>query len=249
MEVHHHAHHEGKKNWKSYFWEFLMLFLAVFCGFLAEYQLEHVIEHQREKQYMQSLIYDLQNDTTNLNAGFPLKDQRLLAVDSVFLFFEANPNAKIIPGAVLRHMRRSLWDRHYRRNSTTFDQLKNAGGLRLIRKRDVRDSIAAYDLQWQRAEFWREGYVTLQEKGKDLVQKIIKANDLLIKYRMQSGFISNRNVVDSLSVHINSEHLNEFLNFSADQKITTSQDKSGYQAIEKTAERLIVLIKNEYHLE
>lgn len=250
MEVHHHAHAaHGKKNWKDYFWEFLMLFLAVFCGFLAEYQLEHVIEHQREKQYMQSLVYDLQNDTANLNAGFPLKDQRLLAIDSMFLFFEANPNAKTIPGAVFRYMRRSLWDRHYRRNSTTIDQLKNAGGLRLIRKRNVRDSIASYDLQWQRAEFWREGYISLQEKGKDLVQKIINANGLLTKYRTYSAFQNDRNITDSISIHINSEHLNEFLNFSGDQKITTSQDKRGYQSIEKTAERLIAMIKQEYHLE
>ena len=249
MEVHHHAHHSGKKNWKTYFWEFLMLFLAVFFGFLAEYQLEHVIEHQREKQYMQSLVYDLQNDTTNLNAGFPLKNQRLLAIDSMFLFFEANANAKIIPGAVYRFMRRSLWDRHYRRNSTTIDQLKNAGGLRLIRKRNVRDSIAAYDLQWQRAEFWREGYITLQDKGKNLVQKIINANDLLTKYRIYPGFQNDRNITDSISIHINSEYLNDFLNFSADQKITTSQDKMGYQTIEKTAERLIAMIKKEYYLE
>lgn len=198
---------------------------------------------------MQSLVYDLQNDTTNLNAGFPLKDQRLLAIDSIFLFFEANPSAKIVPGAVFKFMRRSLWDRHYRRNSTTIDQLKNAGGLRLIRKRNVRDSIAAYDLQWQRAEFWKEGYITQQEKGKDLVQKIINANDLLTKYRLYSGFQNDRNVTDSISVHINSEHLNEFLNFSADQKITTSQDKIGYQAIEKSAQRLIAMIKKEYHLE
>jgi hypothetical protein len=66
--------------------EFLMLFLAVFCGFLAEYQLEHKIEKDKEKQYMQSFIYDLQNDTATLNTGFSLKDQRIRAIDSVFLF-------------------------------------------------------------------------------------------------------------------------------------------------------------------
>ena len=248
MEVHAHSH-TARKKWTHYFWEFLMLFLAVFCGFLAENFREHQVEHQREKQYMQSLIYDLQNDTTNLNEGFPRKDQRIKAIDSIFLFFEANPDAKIIPGAVLHYMRRSLWDRHYRRNSTTMDQLKNAGGLRLIRKKNIADSIAAYDLQWQRAEFWREGYINLQEKGKDMLHKIVKATSLLSKYRTQSGFINQRNVVDSLSAGINREHLNEFFNFIADQKITTSQDKAGYQAIEQSAEKLIALIKKEYHLE
>ena len=89
MEVHAHTH-TTRKKWTHYFWEFLMLFLAVFCGFLAEYKLEHMIEQQREKQYMQSLIYDLQSDTLNLNEGFPRKDGRINAIDSIFLFFETN---------------------------------------------------------------------------------------------------------------------------------------------------------------
>jgi hypothetical protein len=55
------------------------------------------------------------------------------------------------------------------------DQLKNAGGMRLIRKKNVADSIASYDLQWQRAEFWREAYVANLAKGKDLLHKIFNA--------------------------------------------------------------------------
>jgi hypothetical protein len=250
MEVHHHSHAHGKKNWKSYFWEFLMLFLAVFCGFLAEYKLEHVIEQQREKQYMQSFIYDLANDTANLNAGFPLKDQRIKAIDSVFLFYEMNPAVIKIPGKVYRQMQRTLWDRHYRRNSTTIDQLKNAGGMRLIQKKNIADSIAAYDLQWVRAEFWREAYITNQEKGKECIGKIINANDLLPKFRNNStGKSLGVEITDSLTIRISLASLNEYLNFLNWQKTTTIQDKLGYQAIEQSAERLITLIKKEYHLE
>jgi hypothetical protein len=250
MEVHHHPHPaHGKKNWKSYFWEFLMLFLAVFCGFLAEYKLEHVIEQNREKQYMQSFIYDLQNDTTNLNYGFPLKVQRINAIDSVFLFYEMNPAVVKIPGKVYRHMQRTLWDRHYRRNSTTIDQLKNAGGMRLIQKKIIADSIAAYDLQWIRAEFLREAYITNQEKGKECIGKIINANDLLPKFRNNStGKSLAAEITDSLTIRINPAYMNEYLNFLNWQKTTTIQDKQGYQAIEQSAERLIDLIKKEYHL-
>jgi hypothetical protein len=249
MEVHAHSHTERKK-WTHYLWEFLMLFLAVFCGFLAENFREHTVEHQREKQYMQSFIYDLENDTANLNIGFPLKDQRVKAIDSVFLFFEQNRGVKIIPGAVFRHMYRTIWDRHYRRNSTTIDQLRNAGGMRLIRKKNVADSIAAYDLQWQRAEFWREAYITRQEKVMDLLHKIFNANDLLSQYRNQSStFTLPANITDSVKIRIYPEWLNEYLNFLHDQKITTSQDKRAYQTLEKSAERLIALIKKEYHLE
>jgi hypothetical protein len=248
MEVHHHAH-TARKKWNHYFWEFLMLFLAVFCGFLAEYQLEHKIEKDRESQYMQTFIYDLKNDTATLDAGFPLKEERIKAIDSVFLFFESNADVKIIPGRVFRYMYRTLWDRHYRRNSTTMDQLKNAGGMRLIRKKNVADSIAAYDLQWQRAEFWREAYTTNFTKGKDLLHKIFNANDLLSSYRKNNEASTLRaNITDPLAVRINQEYLNEYLNFLHDQKITTSQDEKAYRVLEKTAERLINLVEKEYHL-
>lgn len=250
MEVHHHAQHGGKKNWKTYFWEFLMLFLAVFCGFLAEYQLEHVIEHQREKQYMQSFLYDLTNDTTNLNFGFPRKDERLRAIDSVFLYFEMNPGVTNIPGAIYRQMQRTNWDRIYRRNSTTIDQLRNAGGMRLIRKKIVADSIAAYDLQWQRAEYWREGYISNQETEREYLVNIVDARNLLAAFRNHHQLSSlPPAITDSLTVSINRTKLNDYLNFLFIQKISTGQDKQGYQALEKSAERLIELIKKEYHLE
>lgn len=56
-------------------------------------------------------------------------------------------------------------------------------------------------------------------------------------------------MVDSLPVKINIEYLNEFLGFADDQKIWTGQDKQAYEAIEKSAERLIALIKKEYNFQ
>lgn len=250
MEVHHHGHVHNKKKWLEYLFQFFMLFLAVFCGFLAEYQLEHKIERDREKQYMKSFINDLVNDTANLNEGFPRKDLRITAIDSVFLFFEKNPDVVTIPGVVYRHMQRTMWDRHYRRNSTTVDQLKNAGGMRLIRKKEVADSIAAYDLQWQRAEFWKEAYVVNQQRGRYLIGKIINVKDLVPAYRKNStGTSLPSTVTDSLVIRINPPNLNEYLYFLNALKNTTTQDKQTYQQIEQSAERLINLIKKEYNLE
>src|SRR5438876_2708680 len=105
METHaHHLHKAPGKKWTHYIFEFLMLFLAVFAGFLAENWREHFVEREKETQYMKSLVSDLENDTANLNAGFPLKEERLKAIDSVFIFFKANPDAKWIPGSVYRYM-------------------------------------------------------------------------------------------------------------------------------------------------
>jgi hypothetical protein len=249
MEIHAHELHKSPgQGWKHYVFEFFMLFLAVFCGFLAENFREHQVEHQREKQYMESFIYDLQGDTATLKVGFPLKDERLAVIDSVFIFFEANPEVQNVPGFVIKQMRRTIWDSRYRRNSTTIDQLKNAGGLRLIRNKNVRDSIAAYDLKWQRAEFWVEKYDQLQEKSKDYLHNIMDSKTAIHEYLKQNASPASFYYDDSVMTPIRTTSLNQYLNFLNDQKITTAQDKITYIIIEQSAERLIVLIQKEYHL-
>ena len=246
MEVHHHSH-TTRKKWTHYFWEFLMLFLAVFCGFMAENLREHQIEHRREKQYMCSLIADLENDVTNLLQGFPAKEERIAAIDSILLFFENNPDVTSINGSVYGLLLRTNYDLLYRRNTTTIDQLKYAGGMRLIRKKNIADSVAAYDLGWIRAEFWKETYVNQQEKQKTLISQLMEASDLLQTYRTNSG-PSHPKVDDSRPIRINRPYLNQFLNVLTQQKITTSRDMRAYRVLETNAETLIELIKKEYDL-
>ena len=225
-----------------------MLFLAVFCGFLAEYKLEHMIENQREHKFIQSFIRDLERDTAILNASFVLKEQRVQAIDSIFDFFEKNNNATDVPAIVHSHMRRALWDRHQRRNDGTIDQLKNSGGLRLIRKRNVVDSIASYDMQWARLEYWRESYTTNQRHGSEMVEKMLDAAILLPIYKNDKSGSTNNLFRDAPSVKVNTVYLNEYLNFLYRQKFSTIQDERNYRAVEKSAERLLTLIKKEYQL-
>ena len=247
MEVHAHTH-TPRKKWTHYFWEFLMLFLAVFCGFLAEYQLEHTIEHQREYKFMQSFIRDLERDTAILNTSFILKEQRVQAIDSIFDFFEKNKKAAEVPAIVHNHMRRALWDRHNRRNDGTINQLKNSGSLRLIRKTNVVDSIAAYDMQWARLEYWREAYTDNQRHGSEMIDKMLDATILLSIYKTDKSGSTTNLFNDAPSVKLNTVYLNEYLNFLFRQKFSTIQDERNYKTVEQSAERLITLIKKEYHL-
>ncbi len=248
MEVHAHSH-TARQKWTHYFWEFIMLFLAVFCGFLAEYKLEHLIENQRERKFMQSFISDLERDTAFLIASFPLKEQRLQAIDSIFEFFEKNYDASEVPGTVHNHMRRALWDRHLRRNSGTIDQLKNSGGLRLIRKKNVVDSIAGYDIQWARLEYWREAYTYNQRYGSELLEKVIDARTLIAIYKKDNTGSTTNRFIDEPAVKINTAYRNEYLNFLYRQKFSTIQDEGNYRTVGRSAERLINLIKEEYHLD
>jgi len=148
MEVHQHTH-TPRKKWTHYFWEFFMLFLAVTAGFFVENQREHFIEHKREKQYIRSLIRDVATDTVNINdlifnptLGFASIQ---ITCDSLLDGFAEYSTHFTVAGE--RQMRWLLTtgfpDFIY--TDRTMQQLKNAGGLRLIRNLNAADSIISYD--------------------------------------------------------------------------------------------------------
>jgi len=133
-----------RKKWTHYFWEFLMLFLAVFCGFLAEHQLEHVIENKREVEYIKSFIEDLKLDTADLNLSIEIRSRRIRSCDSLIMLLKSsgrneNTNNIYYHGLIITRNNRLSY------NDRTIQQLKNSGGMRLIRVKGASDSILNYD--------------------------------------------------------------------------------------------------------
>jgi len=142
MEVHAHTHTPGKK-WIHYLWEFFMMFLAVFCGFLAENEREHFVEHQREKQYIRSLIDNIKTDTTNIVQWITRYEELKNYCDSALIFFPASSTVSDTWSRNIFSLLLGFPDFIY--TDQTMQQLKNAGGLRLIRDKAAIDSIIAYD--------------------------------------------------------------------------------------------------------
>ena len=248
MEVHHHSH-TSRKKWTHYFWEFLMLFLAVFCGFLAENQREHMVEHNREKQYMQSMLIDLAADTARFNSGIPLREERTRSIDAVFMFFNSNPNAKTISGKLFRNLRRTSYDQNLVRNTITINQLKNAGAMRLIRNKMVADSIASYDFQFEYfIALHGEYYLIHQQADFRHLEKLMNASQLLSLYISNSSSGIVNNIPDTLSIRINTEGLNELLNFLMQVKVYARQQINQISELKRKAASLMMLIKKEYHL-
>ncbi len=147
MEVYHHAHDPAAphhmKNWKSYFWEFLMLFLAVFCGFLAEYQLEHKIEKDRGKQYTYSFYEDLKTDSSNFNDLISRFQKKLTVLQDMSPCYDSLLSSSPT-NCLMAIMRNSSDFPDLIYTDRTLLQLKNAGGLRLLKRADA-DSILIYD--------------------------------------------------------------------------------------------------------
>lgn len=174
MEVHKHSQVPGRK-WSHYFWEFLMLFLAVFCGFLAEYKLEHVIENQKEKTLMHSLTEDLKADELTLTDYINRRAGVNNDFDSLLLLLsnpEQDNHAYIIyqksNNSVLRF---GLPDIH----EGTIQQLKNAGGLRLIRRKAVLNAINKHYLMITRMKSVYDIEILLRVKLVETMSGILDA--------------------------------------------------------------------------
>ena len=143
MEVHAHTHTERKK-WTHYFWEFFMLFLAVTLGFFVENKREHYIEHKRGLQYIRSFVEDLKTDTARFTLIIKDYQKKETDLDHLYLCYDSinrnqNPSGciKNIYAATIGYQDLIYTDR-------TLQQLKNAGGLRLLEEEDA-DSIIIYD--------------------------------------------------------------------------------------------------------
>ena len=144
MEVHTHTH-TPRKKWTHYFWEFLMLFLAVTLGFFVENQREHYIEGQREKKYIQSFYEDLTADERDLQSNINFLRSQAQQADSLHSLMR-NITTKQPANIVYMYLRgvtRGTAGLLYP-NDKTIVQLRNAGGMRLIRNKLVSDSMAVY---------------------------------------------------------------------------------------------------------
>ena len=142
MEVHHHPH-TPRKKWTHYFWEFLMLFIAVFCGFLAENIREHTVEHFREKQYIKSFSEDLAADTIEFENRISACWQTITLSDSMILLLN-RPDRDKYANDIYYFSRQIHRSNEFSTNDRTIVQLRNAGGMRLIKNKEVSDSIVSY---------------------------------------------------------------------------------------------------------
>jgi len=144
MEVHHHSHHP--KSLKEYLQEFFMLFFAVFLGFMAEYYLEYRAERHKEHDYLVSMNEDLKADLSEMNTKeFRMREMVNAANNLNKAIFKPTWNDADIDSIYLNSI--IMVSRVYNIDfsSGTIDQLRNAGGFRLIKNEEIVRKISAYE--------------------------------------------------------------------------------------------------------
>jgi hypothetical protein len=243
MEVHAHSHTERKK-WTHYLWEFLMLFLAVFCGFLAEYQLEHIIENQREKKYISSFIEDLKADTAVITKYVKTKIEKRKDHDSLIWYLNTpNPNQY---GQRIYFLGRQLTrGMNFFPADGTIKQLKNSGGLRLIKNQQASDSILAYDQAIDRILLTQSRQENEITEIRPMMGKLMDANVL---ETMVYGDVIQPPPGNPALRTVNKEFILDFIYAIHQLKGSDALNAVRLQQLKERAIGIILFLKKEYHL-
>ncbi|MBI1783201.1 MAG: hypothetical protein HYR66_17820 [Sphingobacteriales bacterium] len=245
MEVHHHTHGHGKKNWKTYVWEFLMLFLAVFCGFLAEYQLEHKIEHERERQYMKSLITDIKEDIRFIGEQQPIYINKQSLLDSLIDRLNS-PSASVNTNDLYYYARLASKNDIFPANTRTIDQMKFAGGFRLIKNEEVADGIMSYYSELPQIQSLE---VTEQSETNEYRKIAVQIFSAVVFNEINSTNEVTR-PVNNPALRINDKKLwgdlSGWVHYIKNTRIGLSEYK---KRLHEKGQKLIQLIEKEYHLE
>jgi hypothetical protein len=246
MEVHAHAH-TPRKKWTHYLWEFLMLFFAVTLGFFVENQREHMVEYKREKEYMKSMLEDLKQDTVEFSRGTRSIDQyfsRVLAKSTKLLYGENFSDSSIreMYDTVAKSIR--FFTITFQENTVT--QLKNSGNLRLIRNKELTDSLAKY---WNGCDYLKNTLIASYELTR------LNSKELIYSIFNYSYFENNsptEHLRKNASLKLMSNDRLQFIKLGNYlSNLHTQLSGSIFQRLKDLdlkASQLITLIQKEYHL-
>ena len=241
MEVHHHAHDPAaphhKKNWKSYFWEFLMLFLAVFCGFLAEYQLEHKIENDRGKQYTYSFYEDLLTDSSHFNDLISRFQKKLAVLQDMSPCYDSLLSSSPT-NCLMAIMRNSTDFPDLIYTDRTLLQLKNAGGLRLLKRADA-DSILIYDKLLQT-------YKSAESTGLQNIQNDLRETSALLRDYGKWKDTTQQPRIFAIYAN-NKDLLNKYFNQLNHYNLFCNARQGQLNKLKKRNTELIEYFKAKYH--
>ena len=246
MEVQKHPHHVmHKKKWGEYLLEFFMLFLAVFLGFVAENIREKNIEKGKEKVYMENVLEDLKADTAIYN-NYTKNNLVLFASIDTLVKLIKSPDRKAHVGK-LAYVARMILPKYKALYTTdrTYEQMKSSGDLRLISNKKVATNISYYyysviDLKKYNDAAYTWGTDFGEEMGKifdaELLLKIIKEEK---EQQAEPGDLLTEDRITLNELNTTAQYL--YGAFKLGENIGNKRNIA--------AQKLIELIKKEYHLE
>ena len=138
----------NKKVFKEYFLEFFMLFAAVTLGFFAENIREYYGEREMEEKFIEVVIEDIDTDINSLKGIIKSQEKRILYEDSL-IYLLANRDFSNM-NDLYYYARVTSLRNFFQPSINGFQQLKNAGGLKMIEQHDVIKKIQHYENEVQK---------------------------------------------------------------------------------------------------
>lgn len=247
MEVHHHSH-TPRKKWSHFFWEFFMLFMAVFCGFLAENLREHIIENKREIKYIRSIVKDLATDTAWMNSYQQDQKASVHALDSVMNLLRSGKTDSFSRKRVYYLARMAMkMSSPNKINYNAYDQMRNSGNLRLLKKQSTVDSISLYYFNARDIEQLNE---TILQRQASLVEFEGKIFDGIVFQKMADldNFEFHEPKGSPAIITNDKSIINDFIVRAHYLAAANSFSQIYAQRQKKAAIGLINYLKKEYHI-
>lgn len=249
MEVHHHPTIE-KKRFKEYFLEFIMIFLAVTLGFIAENIRESFAEHRQEKEYIVSFYEDLKTDTVRLNNVIDFEAKKIAALNTLQSCYDSLLNNQL-PASLLNIIKNSLSNNPFQMNERTLQQLSNAGGFRLLNKKDA-DSILSYQTDGRRVENYQ---ATLYQQSQDNLRNALNDAADFTSYSSLYSDVANNPLPDAgeiksfLFISHDKAVLNKYFNTLFQYLRIIVQHRNGLKRLNAHAVKQLDYFKKKYHFE
>ena len=245
MEVHHHPQLE-KKSFKEYVLEGLMIFLAVTMGFFAENIRENITDNEKEKVFIESFVEDLEADQKYFEEQGIYFTARLQQLDSLIILLNTkeritNTNDFYYYGRLaVRYTPVVL-------HTGTIDEVKNSGGLRLIRKKGLPKKLVEY---YNQLPIIKEYEVRLMSIDEDYRRTFV---DIIDPSALESNYSKIRGKVDK---HIDNPPLRNYskddlaklFGYAQYMRTLRSVIAGSEDDLKINGQQLLALIQKEYHL-
>jgi hypothetical protein len=138
----------SKKEFREYFLEFFMLFAAVTLGFFAENIREYYGEREMEEKFIEVVIEDIDTDINSLKGIIKSQEKRILYEDSLIHLLAMRDFSNM--NNLYYYARVTSLRNFFQPSINGFQQLKNAGGLKMIEQHDVIKKIQHYENEIQK---------------------------------------------------------------------------------------------------
>lgn len=224
--------------------------VLVVIGILIALQINNWNESLKGKKlakiYVEGLVRDLKQDSTDLNRAIQFHKENGIGLKSLINLKNRDINKTSVNDSIYM-----LFRQHgvsvvvFESNNNTLTQLKNTGDLTLFSKR-VRDSIISHEKSYESSKsqgiYYGESYKNTQVSSKKIIDYTVLINTLYFKDRKHTGRkLPKLNFTNNLKM--------EFFNELSLLRGTSDHYSENYlKTYLKKTERLISFLTEEYSL-